>query len=146
MEKRYDPAQAVREGIGLPVDGWCPTCGAPEVNPLLPGKVLIRGYKVTDQWDRWYSHCLVCASAAGPGGYSADLLTWIGPLTDEQAAYGWFTDDPLPPAVEYDQLAKFYETRAMTNAANDEVRQMLNEIWNRLSDEERAARMRPGGL
>lgn len=146
MEKRFEPAKVVKDVIGTSWAAWCPKCGAPEDHPNQPGKVLIRGYKMSDQWGRWFSQCLVCASTTGPGGYNDDLTAWLGPLTEEQAHQGWFTDDPLPAAVEYDQVAKFYETRAMTNATAEGVWETLNNLWKEMTDEERASRMFPDGL
>jgi len=91
---RFDPKAAVARAVaghthalnGLSLTPWCPNCGAPECHPTADQRILIRGYKV----DLW-SHCLVCASAAGPGGYD-ETLTWRGPLTDAQGNVGWFDD------------------------------------------------------
>jgi len=61
----------------------CPHCLSPEEHPTEPDKVLIRGFKVCDNDDNWWSHCLVCS-----GNYDKEL-NWIEnkPLNRDE---GWF--------------------------------------------------------
>lgn len=96
---RFDPREAVARAVGdrkrvasgifadLPLTPFCPNCGAPECHPTLESKVLVRGCKADNA-----SHCLVCASAVGPGGYDENLV-WLSPLTDSQRKAGWFDDE-----------------------------------------------------
>jgi len=99
--KRFDPPEVVTRVVtghtespsGLALHPWCPTCSAPECHPTEPGRVLIREYKVDTS-----SHCLVCASASGEGGYDENLV-WRGPLTLAQHREGWFDDDGAGAAV-----------------------------------------------
>jgi hypothetical protein len=103
---RFNAAAAVREAIGdrthapdrvrgeyrargLPLDPFCPTCGAPECHPTQSG-VLVRGFKVNTGGDHWWSQCLVCASASAPGGGYDAKLNWTAPLSEKQREGGWF--------------------------------------------------------
>lgn len=73
------------KGLVKPEDAWCPTCGASETNPLNPGTILIRGYKVGDDNGVWWSQCLVCA-----GYYDKDLNETPRKYAQDK---GWFADE-----------------------------------------------------
>jgi hypothetical protein len=95
---RFDPAEAVRKAVGdrknakngLPLDPWCPKCGAPECHPTQDHAVLIRGFKV----DNW-SECLVCSSAVATNGQGYDEnLVWHGARPEGGPKdHGWFFSD-----------------------------------------------------
>lgn len=76
-------------------DVRCPRCGAGEIHPadinkpVLERRVLIRGFKVSDEHGRWWSECLVCSNF-----YDENLNVAESPTKKD----GWFCDDtkPLP--------------------------------------------------
>ena len=106
MVRNFNPRAAVSNAVGTlthgpdivrgkyrmpsgPLNPFCPHCEAPECHPTTPDRVLVRGFKHTDAKGHHWSQCLVCASAAGAGGYD-DSLDWQGPLNEDQRSQGWF--------------------------------------------------------
>jgi Zn ribbon nucleic-acid-binding protein len=61
----------------------CPNCGAQEMHPS-QDRLLIRGFKVTDENGISYSQCLVCA------GYYDSNLNYTPEKGDPEK--GWFGD------------------------------------------------------
>lgn len=67
---------------------YCPTCGALETHPedthlvLHHRRLLIRGYKVADANNYWWSQCLVCS-----GCYDSALNPTPA---NHNAELGWF--------------------------------------------------------
>lgn len=62
-------------------DLTCPRCGAKEMHPEQPPRLLIRGHKVRDAAG-WHSQCLVCA-----GAYDANL---VETPDNYDSRRGWF--------------------------------------------------------
>lgn len=78
---------------GIPGSPQCPKCKAFEENPDDKDSVLVRGYKVFDEYGAW-SQCLVCS-----GGYEVQVrreasglvahYVWVGKSDQNK---GWFCE------------------------------------------------------
>lgn len=64
----------------------CPNCGVTETVPFDEGRIFIRAYKYTDEHDRCWSQCLVCAGLTQNPFY----LSHEQPSVEVDKESGWF--------------------------------------------------------
>ena len=67
----------------------CPNCGVTETVPFDEGRIFIRAYKYTDEHDRCWSQCLVCAGLTQNPFY----LSHEQPSVEVDKESGWFYDE-----------------------------------------------------
>lgn len=63
--------------------------------PAHQRRVLIRGFKVSDEHGRWWSECLVCSNF-----YDENLEPAVNPVKQD----GWFCDDTKPLDIQVGSL------------------------------------------